>query len=300
MPNQYLQGADLAAFGVPNATAAQINQASSMIDAVLYRPEGLLWTPDASGAPCFMTGLSPIYSFSATGAIAPGTNVSVPASGPLTTLQPGDVLVLDRDVQNAVEACVVASTTQGAVTLASVQYAHNGGAKMDFGLVIEESKMMPKDRPLTQVSRTPTLRILSGSGRYGYGRRGDVGNQNMNDFNLLAAVSHFGGPALWEAIPAANIGVDMTTGQVWVPAGIMLAYYTEVKLRYVAGFQYANLPTVIKAACAALVQAIANQPQMGNVKSFKAGDTSVVNFTNSVFDDDMKTQLNPFRVHLFA
>lgn len=39
----YLQGTDLAVFGVANATAAQIAEASLLIDAYLNRPEGLIY-----------------------------------------------------------------------------------------------------------------------------------------------------------------------------------------------------------------------------------------------------------------
>ena len=38
----YLQGADLTTFGVPNASAAQIQEASLLIDSFLNRPEGLI------------------------------------------------------------------------------------------------------------------------------------------------------------------------------------------------------------------------------------------------------------------
>ncbi len=39
----YLQGTDLAAFGVANATATQIAEASLLIDSYLNRPEGLIY-----------------------------------------------------------------------------------------------------------------------------------------------------------------------------------------------------------------------------------------------------------------
>lgn len=60
----YLQGSDLAAFGVPNATASQIQQASLLIDGYLERPEGLIYTVDANGNPLAMenTG-APILQF---------------------------------------------------------------------------------------------------------------------------------------------------------------------------------------------------------------------------------------------
>jgi hypothetical protein len=300
MPTEYLQASDYAAYGLPaSTTSAQVAQASALIDAYLYRPEGLMWKPDASGRPCYMDGLSPVLSLAASSVVNPGLNVAVPVTGPASVLQPGEVLIFDRADTAKTEACVVTAAVAGSVTLQSVQFAHVGGAKLESGLVIEELKMMPKSRPITNVSRTPFMRLLSGVGRYGYGRRGDVAG-NLDDFNLLAAVTQFGGPPVWEMFSAANAGVDVTTGQVWVPAGVMLAYYSEVKLRYIAGYAYESLPPVVKFACVALIQAIANQPAMGAVKSFKAGDTAVAKFTESVFDDDIKRHLNPFRTHLWT
>ena len=60
--SQYIQGADLSAFGVPNATAAQIQQASLLIDTFTARPEGLTYTGsvmDGSGAAIVETIRSP-------------------------------------------------------------------------------------------------------------------------------------------------------------------------------------------------------------------------------------------------
>lgn len=300
MPTAYLQSSEYVAYGLTAATtAAQVTQASALIDAYLYRPEGLLWGADGNGMPCYMIGMPALYTLQASAALVPGLNVQVPMTGPVAALQVGDVLILDSTTPAVCEACIVAAIAGGSVTLKEVLFSHAANVLIEFGRVIEEQKTMPTARPITFVARGPLLRIISGTGRYGYGRRGDARNMNMNDFNLLAAVSNFGGPPAWQLFSPLNTGFD-ANGQVWIPAGVLLAYYSEVKIRYIAGFQYANLPSVIKSACAALVQAIVNQPALGSVKSFKAGDTAVVNFTNGIFNDDMHMQLNPYRAKLFA
>ncbi len=305
MPSAYLSGGDLTTYGVPNATAAQITQASALIDAYLKRPEGLVWAPDAQGQPCYMAALSASLSFSLSTGIGPGQGVPVTLAGPVANLQPGDVLVLDRTVTTATEACVVATTVgpNGSlqITLQNVVNAHAANAVAELGLIPEEQKYMPASRPITWVSRSPLVRLISGVGRYGYGRRGDAANYNMEQFNLLAAVSKFGGPPVWELFQQPlNNSWDMNTGQVWVPAGIMLAYYSEVKLRYIAGFSAANLPSAVKQTCAAMIQAIAATPRMGNVKMYKAGDTQVENFVASVLDADTLAALQSYVARMFV
>lgn len=304
MPSAYLQSGDLATYGVPSATPAQIAQASTLIDAYLKRPEGLIWAPDASGVPCYMTALSPTYTFKLNGSIAPGANVVAALAGPVAQLQAGDVLVLDRATAgsdaNVAEGVVVVATNGVQVTLQNVQFEHADASLAEYGLQIEEQKNMPPDRPLTFLSKGPLVQVLSGVGRYAYGRRGDDNNYNLEQFNLLAAVSKYGGPPAWEIFNPLNTGYDANTGQLWIPAGVLLAYYTEVKLRYVAGFTYATLPGAVKNACASIIQALGNLPQMGNIKSYRAGDTAIEMAAASKLDQDTMDELNAYRARLFA
>lgn len=302
MPSSYLQPEDYANFGVPNATAAQVQQASVMLDnAYLRRPEGLVWVADGAGQPCWMQAMLPELSLAAAGAISPGADVAVQVTGPLLMLQVGDVLTVDRANPAKTEACIIlaiAGTLPGplTVTLKKAIFSHAQGCLLEAGLVITEQKFMPKDRPLTVLSRVPAVNVIGGTGRYGYGRRGDAGNYNVDDFNLLAALSKFGGPPAWEIWDPANCGIDRVTGQLWIPAGIMLAYYSEVKVRYVAGFSAANLPDGVKMACAQLMQALQMNPVYGQVKTSKAGETTLENFVASSLSDDVKAMIDPWKV----
>jgi len=277
-----------------------------MIDAYLKRPEGLVWLPDSSGAPAYMSALQPLGSFKLNGAISAGSNVPANLGNGARILQVGDVVVLDRAVPGSVEACVIATTSQPGtlpvtVTFQTVLNAHADQATADYGLVIEEQRYMPADRPLTNLMRTPVTNVLSGVGRYAYGRRGDGANYNMEQFNLLAAVSKFGGPPVWELFQATYpTAWDPGTGQLWIPAGIMLAYYSEVKIRYVAGFPASALPGPIKEACAALIVAMAATPGMGSVKKAQAGDTSLEFFTASVLSEDVKQAIQPYAARMYV
>jgi hypothetical protein len=297
----YLDPGEYAAYGLPSsATAAQVQTASSLIDQFTKRPEGLLWTADATGNPLYMTGLSPSQTFTADQTVTPGSSVTVPVSGPINLLQQGDTLILDRANAEVAEAVTVIATSAGAVILKAVANAHASGSLLEGGLTIVEQKFLPGMRPITTLSRNPVARITSCSGRYGYGRRGDAGGSNINEFNLLAALSQFGGPPVWEVFDPLNTDVDSRTGQTWIPAGIMLAYYTEVKIRYLAGFTTATLPDTIKQACAMLVQAVANSPNLGAVKSYKAGDTQIVRWADTMISGDVRSMLLPFQVRAFA
>jgi hypothetical protein len=302
VPSTYLEEGDYANYGVPSGTtAAQVTAASAIIDAYLKRPEGLVWNPDAQGNPAYMAAPAPALTQTTGSAIEPGSNVQVPVSGGIQALSVGEALILDRSNSEAVEAVAIASIqlTPPVLTLQSVVNAHSSGATLDKGLTILQHKFMPSGRPLTTLAYTPIMRLLSGQGRYGYDRRGAASRYQVDEFNLLASLSHFGGPPAWELFPISNTGVDPQSGQVWVPAGVMLAYYSEVNIWYVAGFQYANLPAEIKAACASLIAAALNVPPLGNVKSYKAGDTAITLFAASLLSDDMKAQLNPYRAKLF-
>lgn len=307
MPSAYLQSTDYAAFGVPNATAPQVTQASVLIDAYLNRPAGLAYTPDATGQPCYMTALNPTLTLNATAGFSPGASVIVPVSGATQMLQVGDCVVLDAANAALVEAVQVMAVSANSLTLGSttspqgVVNSHASGCTIDLGRLLTEKRYLPKQRSEVMLSQTPVGRVVGGTGRYGYGRRGDAASYDMDTFNLLASLNKFGGPPAWEIWPAnVAAGIDAATGQLWVPAGVMLAYYTEVIVRYVAGFQYANLPAGVKLACAQLITALANDPGVGNYSSVAAGDTKLERFAATNLSEDVKAMLQPWRARAFA
>lgn len=308
MPSAYLQSADFASYGVPNATAAQVQQASAQIDAYLARREGLIWAPDGNGNPCYMAGMNPSLSLTLGAAIQPGTSVVVNVTGPTGMLKVGSVLIADVATQSITEALVVQAVVGQQVTFANVQFAHAQGATLAAGLTIVEQRTMPEDRPITMVAQTPVMSILSGVGRYGYMRRGQDAVGSIDTYNLLAVMSKFGGPPAWEAwTPQAN-SCDPETGTVWVPAGVLLAYYTEVRMHYVAGWTYATLPAEVKQACSNIVSNIAATAGLPRtMQKLQAGDTAMQRFNpqagvlNSfVMDDDTKMLLMPYRARLLA
>lgn len=298
MPSQYLQSVDFATYGVPNATAAQVTQASTLIDAFLQRPDGLLWAPDANGVPAYMAAKNADVSFALSAAIAPGNDVPVSLPMPAAQLdvQAGDVVLLDRASTTACEAVVIDGIVGNTVRLRNVQFAHAEGATLEFGMVITQQCYVPTQRPVVRLQNTPVFRVIGGAGRFGYGRRGDAGASLMDDYNLLASLTQFGGPPLWEVFDPTVGSLDRGTGQFWLPSSVYLAYYSEVRVHYVAGYSYASLPGAVKSACASLITAASNSSLFaGGVKTYRAGDTEIERFANTVFDDDTKRSLSPLR-----
>ena len=303
MPSVYLDSADYANYGVPSATSAQVTQASNLIDSFLQRPEGLIYVNGGNGLPCYMKNLVATNTLTTTGAITAGTNVSVNVTGPLgtPTNNPniGLVVVLDRANPAVTEACVITFVSGNTVTFSSTQFNHDSGITIEFGLCISEQRVMPLNRPITNLFKCPVVNLLSGQGQYGFGRRNDAGNFSVNDINLLAAFTVYGGPPIWEIFPVTTASVDPATGIVWVPAGIMLSYYTEVRLYYIAGYTYATLPSQVKQACANVINNSTQTMLNPGIKSMRAGDTEIVRFNNTLLDGDTQQMLRPFRSREF-
>lgn len=304
----YLQGADLDAFGASAASGAQITAASALIDAHLARREGLLYGVDGNGAPAYMLGLSPSAALTLTAPIATGKAVQATVSGPTAMLRPGSVLIADMQTPGITEALVVQSVLNQTVTFANVQFAHAAGAQLFDGLVISEQRTMPQGRPITQVSRAPIVAALSGVGRYGYQRRGDDGFGNVDTYNLLAVMSKFGGPPAWEPFTLQSNSIDPQTGQLWIPAGVLLAYYTEVRVSYIAGWTYAGLPYEIKQACANIISnQVGLQGIPGTIQKAQTGAASLTRFAgaggvqpSAAIDADTATLLAPYRARIFV
>jgi hypothetical protein len=300
--DNYIQPQEFGAYGLMGVPERYVERASAIVDVLLKRPEGLLWVPDYAGWPCYMGRLNPRLSITVAGPINAGSGVQVAVPGMLDNDSDslvGDVAVLDRASANLVEACVIQSATPGTVTLYTVQNTHPGPVTLDFGLVIEEERSLPNQRSVTRVAKWPIGRLHSGVGRYGYGRRSDQMLGYFDDVNLLSMFQTFGGPPKWEFFETQASSINADTGEVWVPAGVLLAYFTDVKLRYVAGWQATAIPQPIKEATAAIALAVQGAQLPSNILSYKAGDTALTRSVMSILDDDTIRLLLPFKAFNF-
>jgi hypothetical protein len=305
VPSNYLQASDLAPYGIPSATAAQVAQASRLVDVITRRPRsGFVWVPDAAGRPCYMATATPELTFTAGAPVAPGSNVVVPVqSTPLNPELIGTPLVLDRATPAVLEAAVVVAVNTGTVgnlTLDRVAYAHASGALLESGMQVFEERFLPDARSLARVAQWPVVDVRSAYGRYSYGRRSQQIQGNFSEFNLLAILQNFGGPPAWIPVDVTQLGINRLTGEMWVPAGVLLAYYSDFRVHYVAGWSQANLPAVIKQATANIVQnAILGAGSSSMFRMMKAGETALERFADTAVDDGTRRMLKAFEANGF-
>jgi hypothetical protein len=251
-----------------------------------------------------MAALSSSLSLTLPAAIEAGKNVQVLITGAGTLSvfgSGGDVVILDRASSSACEACVIGSTTHDSVTLCNVQYNHAQGATFDVGLTIREQKTLPPKRSITRVASWPIVRIHSGLGSYRYGRRSEQQAGLYADQSVLALMQTFGGPPEWIPWDVRAADFSEITNELWVPSGIFLAYYSDVRIFYVAGFNQANIPPIIKQVTADIITAGLNtQNMVGGVKVAKARDTMLQRFEATVLDADTKQQLGMYKARRFV
>jgi len=301
----YLQPSEYAEFDLPSTVnPALVLQAGSLIDGHLKRRGGCIWSPDATGLPAYMPALPTSLRLASASAISPGTGVVVSYDGPtLDNNWVGEVVILDRDDEDAVEAVVIQAINSSpkSIQFYTVQFAHGADCTMEFGLTCCEQKDLPNNRPITMLSEWPVMKLLSGAGRYGYGRRSSQVYGNYQDFNLLATVSSFGGPPMWTTWNVDNASVNMNTGEIWVPAGVLLAYFTNVKIWYVAGWKREDLPYDIKRACANLVNILKETGLGANIRRREqTTGTAVSKFENTLIDFDTRTLLQRYHARTYG
>lgn len=305
MGSIYLQPSEYDDFGVGGlsgpANPSTVRAASQLIDGHLKRPEGLVYKCDALGNPCYYTSSTPKATLNAGSVITPGTNVRIPYTGmTLDNNFQQEVLILDRATDALVEACVVTTFEAGFITLASVTNTHASGCTMDLGLTIMEETTMPEGRSLTRMSRPNPLRVFSGAGRYGYGRRSQQIMGDMGDMNLLMVTAAFGGPPLWTPWDPKQASISFVTGEIWVPAGILLSYFTDIRVWYIAGFIQASLPDNVKQACANIIKLGKDSGLGANVRSRAVGQGGTVSkWENNMIDNNTRQMLLPYMTRLF-
>lgn len=278
-------------------TSGSAEQASAIVDAYLKRPEGLVYETDATGVPIYMKGLTAKMTYTIAGALAPGSNVSATVTpAMLRSDNVGDVLILDYGNQALQEAVTIATVTPpNLCTFLTVKFAHSGGAKGLSGLQIEEERGLPNKRSIARVGKWPLVNVLSLLGRYAYGRRSDQVGGLYQEMNLLASIQTFGGPPMWIPMAIDQCSWSDSTGEIWVPAGMLMAYYSDMKIRYVAGYSAYNVPDPIIRATAAISAAIdTNADFGGQVKMLAAGKSKIERMFASNVDQDTMLSLAPF------
>ena len=284
----------------PKVTQLHLDQATGIINAYVKRPEGLLYEVDGSGNPVCMAGLAAQSSFSLAAPVSPGAGVTAMLNGPVSLLQAGDSLVIDRGLTTA-EVVAISSISGNTVKLQQVRNAHAAAAPLASGLVVSEQKTMPYDRSVIQLSRSPVVMLTSGAGRYGYIRRGDI---SRSPDSLFALTANFGGTPVWEPFLPGTAAIDPPTGQVFVPAGFLMNRYTEAKVSYIAGYSVA--PDAIKQAACRIANNIAQggfgvpmqSERLDGISYSRASSGKLSG--GGMIDTVTEDLLRPYRLRVFA
>ncbi len=154
-----------------------------------------------------------------------------------------------------------------------------------------ERSRLPDNAPITRATFTP-LAIPDGANspftlvrvRHGIPR-------GPNAQTLAAMVAPFGGPPVWVDLDPTKVDFNAVTGEVWLPASLFGANYTEVELTYTAG--HVQVPEVVKLACAQIIRNIESHPA-ANVKTALLDRLQLEYFAGSLLDDDVRRLLAPF------
>ena len=292
MSSAYIQPADYAAFGIAEATDAQVAAASRLVDAYLGTTSGLLWSPDAAGNPGWMTGKTATRSYALAAPTTPGTGTQITITGAAFGAgDAGQAVVLDRANPNSAETCVIASATGGTLTLESTAFTHPTGATVEYGLTVSEEARVGRDGML-RIGARPIARLLSLYGNRVYG----VANLRDASPEVLFA-TNYNLSALWGGFPLTQCDLDPVTGWAWMLPGGIAPYGagSRVRISYIAGWNYANLPAAIQQAVANAVLSGLETGMNGNWKTLKDGDGMIERFQSGALDADAMALLAPYR-----
>ncbi len=148
-----------------------------------------------------------------------------------------------------------------------------------------ERNRLPDGVPITRASVTPlaivapaTTPFISVRARHGIQR--GAGGEGA----LAEMLAPFGGPPAWVDLAPSQVEYNAATGELWLPAGIFGAPYTDVELTYTAG--YAQVPEAAKLACAQIIRNVESHPA-ANVRGVRLDsmrlDYAIIPLTNTNF-----------------
>jgi hypothetical protein len=162
----------------------------------------------------------------------------------------------------------------------------------------EERINLASDRLAGVLSHRPVIDILEAVGRYGYSRR-DRRVQNQSNYDYIAALAVFGSPPGFTQIDVSQIECYDATGEFWLPTGFFLIGYTQVQIKYTAGF--VELPARVKAALINVINNVCTRGASNRVQ-FGVGRTSQ-KFESGVrayIDDVTLSMLEPYITRTLA
>ncbi len=138
--------------------------------------------------------------------------------------------------------------------------------------------------PLSGSGSAPALVALKA--RYGRPRRGELADVFREQVAWAFTV-----PGSWTTLPANNVEMNATTGEVTLPDNFLGLSYNEVEVTYTAGVQ--AIPAAVKVACGQIVRNAQATPGM-NVKSSKLDTMQMQYFSSSLMDEQVQMLLRPY------
>lgn len=154
-----------------------------------------------------------------------------------------------------------------------------------------ERNKLPQGRPITRVTYTP-LAAAQGATSPFVAVRARIGiPRGPNATTLAEMLAPFGGPPAWVDLDASQVDFDAATGELWLPAGIFGANFTEAEITYTAGF--AEAPEPVKLACAQVIRNLQAHPAAG-IRTAQLDQLQLEYFAGSLLDDDVRRLLAPF------
>jgi len=157
----------------------------------------------------------------------------------------------------------------------------------------EERIDVPSDRQVAQLNITPAIKIIEAAGRYSYGRRDRRAINQVNQ-DYMAAIAVFGSPPRFTAIDVDQIDLHPSTGEIWLPTGFFLVAYTQIQIKYLAGFQ--QIPSRVKSAMAEILNVMCQKGVSDRVQN-SVGRTSRRYSSDSFMTPTARQLLQPLVVH---
>ncbi len=136
--------------------------------------------------------------------------------------------------------------------------------------------------------------VLSLRARYAPPRRGDWPwadwQSAVTDIGLSVAY-FFGLPSSWIELNAADIDLDVNTGELTLPINALGLGFSELEIAYTAGVE--PIPDAIKTACAQVVRNAQATPAL-NVRAGRVDRMHLEYFSDRLVDETVQSLLTPY------
>ena len=155
-----------------------------------------------------------------------------------------------------------------------------------------ERNRLPDGLPVTRTRVTPLAVVAPATTPFVTVRaRHSIPRGSGGEIPLAEMLAPFGGPPAWVDLTVSQVEYHAPTGEIWLPAGIFGAPYTEVEITYTAGF--AQVPEAVKLACAQMIRNVESHPS-ATVREARLDRLRLEYFGGSLLDEDVKRLLAPY------